>query len=148
MTALPTSVLRIRALRCVTSCVQITTAAVFWMFFHSIAKGRILTSLSKALDGLEKSEPFRNRRTSQVPLNISYSYFHLFMAFFVQPNKPQCRMPLTSILTANYHSTTQNVSPLCTSTPSCSSATPPTPFRWTMNGFYFLLSGPFKILGC
>jgi len=54
--ALPTSVLRIHVLRCVTSCVQITTAAVFWMFFHSIATGRILTSLSKTLDGLGKSE--------------------------------------------------------------------------------------------
>ena len=56
MAALPTSVLRIHVLRCVTSCVQITTAPVLWTFFHSIATGRILTSRSQTLNGLGKLE--------------------------------------------------------------------------------------------
>ena len=53
--------------------------------------------------------------------------FTCLWLFFVQSNRPQCRMPLTSILTANFHHTTQYVSSLCTSVPSLSRATPQHP---------------------
>ena len=39
-------------------------------------------------------------------------YYHLFIPFFVQCNKPQTRALLTSNLTANCHSAIQNLSPL------------------------------------
>jgi hypothetical protein len=130
MAALPTSVLRICVLRCVTSCVQITTAP------------RPLDVLSLNCNGTYSDFPFQNfgwtgevrstglalrNRTFQVPLNIRYRYYHLFMAFFVQSNTHQCWVLLTSNLTANYVSTTQKFSLLCTSTPSLTRATPPTP---------------------
>jgi len=72
-------------------------------------------------------------RISPVPRNNSLfvDTASFLMFFCLQSNKPQFRSLLTSNLVANYHSTvqtTQNLSLLCTSTPSLSRTTPQTPF--------------------
>jgi hypothetical protein len=91
----------------------------------------------------------RNMGTSQLSLIISYLLLSLVYGFCVQSNKPQCRVLLTSNLTANYDSTTQNKSSLHFY-PSLFWATPPKPFPivfgLTTTGFYFTLSEEFKIL--
>jgi len=69
------------------------------------------------------------RISRNISLSVDTNCFLMF--FFLQSNKIQIRSLLTSNLVANYHSTiqtTQNLSLLCTSTPSFSRATPQTPF--------------------
>ena len=125
-------------------------------FSFPTATARTVTCLSKLSEGLGKSAARSSTTGAWEHVRCLGILVYLLTSlvcwlFHIQSNKPKFGALLTSTLAVNYHSTTQNLSPLCTSTPSLSRATPPTPSPIvtgrTTKWFYFPLADQFKILG-